>query len=288
MFNKKLTTVILTTALLATAVPTTAVNASNKFSVYSSNAFLKKASKQAARASKKYGLYPSVMMAQAVVESNWGTSLLATKANNLFGMKANDDWKGKRYNKQTLEWVNGKYKTIIGSFRKYSSYEKSFEDNAKKLRFGVTWQPLRYSKAWIENAKNYQAATKALTGTYATEPHYNTILNTRIKNYKLNAIDPKISTKKYTVTASMSVATYKWPTDHSVSPKKSSIVKGKKYKVTKTITYYNDTQRMYLSGKGWVNSTVIKVAKASSNNETSVNGASKATSQTSQISSKKN
>ena len=49
--------------------------------------FLNKAAKQAVRAAKKYGTYPSVMIAQAIVESGWGQSGLAVNANNLFGMK---------------------------------------------------------------------------------------------------------------------------------------------------------------------------------------------------------
>ncbi|MCT6888645.1 MAG: glucosaminidase domain-containing protein, partial [Lactobacillus sp.] len=48
--------------------------------------FLNTAVKQAQKVSKKYGLYPSVMIAQAIVESNWGKSGLAVNANNLFGM----------------------------------------------------------------------------------------------------------------------------------------------------------------------------------------------------------
>ena len=55
-------------------------------------AFLDKASRQAQKAAKKYGVYPSVMIAQAIVESDWGRSGLATSANNLFGIKAGDGW----------------------------------------------------------------------------------------------------------------------------------------------------------------------------------------------------
>lgn len=34
----------------------------------------------------KNGLYPSVMLAQASLESGYGTSILAQNANNYFGM----------------------------------------------------------------------------------------------------------------------------------------------------------------------------------------------------------
>lgn len=56
--------------------------------------FLKKTAKQATKVAKKYGVYPSVMIAQAIVESGWGQSGLAVNANNLFGMKADNNWPG--------------------------------------------------------------------------------------------------------------------------------------------------------------------------------------------------
>src|SRR3712207_8207946 len=46
-------------------------------------------------------ILPSVTIAQACLESGWGTSDLATKANNLFGIKAKQDWKGESYTVRT-------------------------------------------------------------------------------------------------------------------------------------------------------------------------------------------
>lgn len=229
------------------------------------SAFLKKAAKQAQKASKKYGVYPSVMIAQAIVESGWGQSTLATEANNLFGMKANDGWDGATYTAKTREETSsGKSYYINAAFRKYSSYEGSFDDNGKKLRLGVTWQPDRYKGAWIENASTYAAATKALTGTYATDHRYNLSLNERITKYDLTKYDPQISTQTKSYNVEKSGATYAWPTDHSVSAKSGSVKKGQTVTVDKTITYYNGSQRMHIAGKGWVNSTLFKAGSQSS------------------------
>ncbi|WP_349399629.1 glycoside hydrolase family 73 protein, partial [Clostridium perfringens] len=41
------------------------------------------------------GIFPSITLAQAILESGWGRSGLAIKANNLFGIKADSGWKGK-------------------------------------------------------------------------------------------------------------------------------------------------------------------------------------------------
>lgn len=221
------------------------------------NAFLNKAAKQAEKAAKKYGTYPSVMIAQAIVESGWGQSGLAVNANNLFGMKADDSWPGESYATKTREEKNGKSVYVNAKFRKYNSFEESFEDNGKKLREGVSWQPLRYKGAWLENAKTYAEATKSLTGTYATDSKYDIALNSRITAHNLNKYDPVISNtaKSYTVTKSGS--TYNWPTDHSVASPIGSVKNGEKVVVTKTITYRDGSSRMYINGKGWINGTSL-------------------------------
>ena len=225
--------------------------------------FLNTATRQAQKVAKKYGLYPSVMIAQAIVESNWGQSGLAVNANNLFGMKADDSWPGATYSAKTREEdKNGKSYYITAKFRKYNTYQESFDDNGKKLRLGVSWQPDRYQGAWLENASSYADATKALTGTYATANNYNTILNSRITAYNLTQYDPTISNASKSYVVKKAGATYAWPTDHSVSAKTSSVNKGDAVTVTKTITFYNGKKRMYISGKGWVNDTLLDAGSA--------------------------
>lgn len=225
------------------------------------NAFLSKTAKQAEKAAKKYGVYPSVMIAQAIIESGWGQSGLAVNANNLFGMKADDSWPVESYLARTREEKDGKSYYINARFRKYNSFEESFEDNGKKLRNGVTWQPLRYQGAWLENANTYAEATKALTGTYATDSKYDIALNSRITSHNLNQYDPVISktTKHYTVEKSGSV--YNWPTNHSVAKAVGSVNSGEKVTVTKTITFHDGSSRMYIEGKGWINGTSLTKGK---------------------------
>ncbi|MEN2348549.1 glucosaminidase domain-containing protein [Lactobacillus helveticus] len=223
--------------------------------------FLNKAAKEAVKAAKKYGTYPSVMIAQAIIESGWGQSGLAVNSNNLFGMKADDSWSGESYLARTREEKDGKSYYINARFRKYNSLKESFEDNGKKLREGVSWQPLRYKGAWLENANTYAEATKALTGTYATDSKYDIALNSRITSHNLNQYDPVISktTKHYTVEKSGSV--YNWPTDHSVAKAVGSVKSGEKVTVTKTITFHDGSSRMYIEGKGWINGTSLTKGK---------------------------
>lgn len=269
MKKRLLTSIAAAVVLTSTIVPATNIPGVNnvrsqKVSAATDvqNAFLNKAAKQAVKAAKKYGTYPSVMIAQAIVESGWGQSGLAVNANNLFGMKADDSWGGATYSAKTREEdKNGKSYYITAKFRKYNSFEESFEDNGKKLREGVSWQPLRYKGAWLENASNYAAATKALTGTYATDSKYDIALNSRITSHNLNQYDPIISrtTKTYRVDKSGSV--YNWPTDHSVARAVGSVKNGEKVTVTKTITYKDGSTRMYIEGKGWINGSSLTHSK---------------------------
>ena len=88
-------------------------------------------------------ILPSVTIAQACLESGWGTSELATKANNLFGIKAKDDWKGESYTVRTAEYDENNKKFYINApFRKYGSWKESLIDHAKF--FHEEWREAHY------------------------------------------------------------------------------------------------------------------------------------------------
>ena len=72
---------------------------------------------------------PAIAAAQAALESAYGNSQLATKGNNLFGIKAGSSWKGEVVKFQTKEFDgdNGMYFTTA-AFRKYRSLAHCFED----------------------------------------------------------------------------------------------------------------------------------------------------------------
>ena len=141
-------------------------------------------------------LYASVMIAQAILESEHGQSgLSAAPNNNLFGMKG-------RYqnNSVTLETSeddgSGNMTTVMAEFRKYPSYEESMKDYVKLLRNGVSWNKNFYAGVFKSNTKSYTDATKFLTGSYATDSKYNEKLNTVIAKYDLNQYDSPVKNKK--------------------------------------------------------------------------------------------
>ena len=221
-----------------------------------SDAFLNKVGTQAQKTSKKYGVYASLMLAQAALESSWGNSTLSTRAYNFFGMKAGTGWTGATYTARTAE-QNSKGKTyyIKAAFRKYSSYQASFNDYGVKMRTTLGGTGLRYSKTWLENASSVSKAADAIKAAgYATDVNYPSKLKRLIKTYNLTKYDPVVSKTSYKAKIVKSGSAYLYPTDHSVSPKLSTITAGQTVTVTKTFTYYNGTKRMYLKGLGWVNS----------------------------------
>lgn len=67
----------------------------------------------------------SITLAQALHESANGTSQLAVKANNHFGVKCSRNWSGKRF------YRNGNKRNSC--FRKYESVEDAYEDRSKFL-----------------------------------------------------------------------------------------------------------------------------------------------------------
>lgn len=116
-----------------------------------------------------YGVLPSIIIGQAILESNWGQSKLAAKYNNLFGIKAYG--KQKKVNLETKEYVNEVWVTIQGDFRVYNTWEESMDDHTKLFINGVTWNPKLYDKVLL--ATNYKEAAKALQKAgYATDPTY--------------------------------------------------------------------------------------------------------------------
>ncbi|WP_125765583.1 glucosaminidase domain-containing protein [Levilactobacillus mulengensis] len=135
----------------------------------------------------KYKLYPSVMMAQAALESAWGTSTLTTTANNYFGIKG--AYNGQSVTMQTSEYdSNGQLYYTNANFRKYPSAKASMTDNATLLRNGTSYNPTIYSGTWRENAATYSDAANALTNTYATAPTYGSSLISIIKTYSLSSL----------------------------------------------------------------------------------------------------
>ena len=118
-------------------------------------------------------LFSSVVIAQAICESNWGQSKIMMNANAIFGIKATSSWKGKVYNANTQECYDGStYTNITACFRAYNSLAESIADYFD-LILGLS----RYHGA-INASSPLECITAIKNGGYATSPTYiNTIMS---------------------------------------------------------------------------------------------------------------
>lgn len=92
------------------------------------------------------GLYVSVMLAQAALESGYGQSQLTQKYNNYFGILADSSWNGKK-----VTFSNG------FTYRVYSNVRESVRDYVNFLSSNS-----RYKKAGVFGAKSPEEEARAL------------------------------------------------------------------------------------------------------------------------------
>lgn len=177
----------------AVAALTQASSATTGVSKASQESFISTIGPIAQQAASKYNVYASVMMAQSIIESAWGTSTLSSKYNNYFGIKG--DYNGSFISFPTQEWSADKgYYTIYDNFRSYPTIYDSFADNGNLLRSGISGASDFYKGTWKENTSSYKDATNWLQGRYATSPIYASTLNNIIGTYNLTQYDSEAST----------------------------------------------------------------------------------------------
>ncbi|HEY8889330.1 MAG TPA: glycoside hydrolase family 73 protein [Clostridium sp.] len=135
---------------------------------------------------KKDGIFASITLAQAMLESGTGSSGLTSKANNLFGVKAYD-WTGKTVQMMTKEHVQGIDIYVLAPFRAYDNWNDSIEDHADFLIQNST-----YTQNGVFTSKTYAEQAQALQNAgYATDPNYAISLVILIKQYNLDKYDRK-------------------------------------------------------------------------------------------------
>ena len=125
----------------------------------------------------------STVIAQAIIESNSGKSILGYKYHNYFGMKCGSRWKGKSVNLKTKEeYTIGTLTTIKDNFRVYDSIEegvKGYYDFISTKRYAN----LKESKTYVEYAENLKA------DGYATSSKYVNTLCTTVDAHNLTKYD---------------------------------------------------------------------------------------------------
>lgn len=122
---------------------------------------------------REYCIPASITIAQAIVESSSGKSILATKANNHFGIKCSTGWKGKYFLKNDDKPNE--------CFRSYDNLSQSFEDHSRIL---ITRK--HYQFLFNYSSKDYKRWAYGLKKAgYATNPKYAEQLIKCIQRFKL-------------------------------------------------------------------------------------------------------
>ncbi len=147
--------------------------------------YIEKYSDIAVHQMKKHNIPASITMAQGLLESAAGTSTLAVKGNNHFGIKCHNDWTGP-YMLRNDDAPNER-------FRVYKSAEESYEDHSlflvNRRRYASLFTlPITDYKGWAYGLK---------AAGYATSPTYAVNLIRIIENYNLTELDREVVGKRH-------------------------------------------------------------------------------------------
>jgi flagellum-specific peptidoglycan hydrolase FlgJ len=148
-------------------------------------AFINAIAPGALAAQRQYGVPAAVTIAQAIDESGWGQSQLATQDNNLFGIKGTGP--GGSVVQPTQEYENGQWVTVSAPFRVYTNVAQSISDHSLLLATGSAYQQA------MADRRSPDAFASDLTGVYATDPDYGANLITIMRQYNLYRFDAATS-----------------------------------------------------------------------------------------------
>ena len=154
-------------------------------------AYIERFKNIAIREMERTGVPASIKLAQGLLESGAGSSYLARKANNHFGMKCGSSWKGRKaYRKDDDYDENGVLKKSC--FRAYKSADESYIAHSEFLR--DPRKEHRYGFLFRYDVTDYKRWARGLKKSgYATSGTYDKKLINIIESYQLNRFD-KLST----------------------------------------------------------------------------------------------
>lgn len=146
--------------------------------------FIEVIAKYVIKYANDYGIkVHSPIIAQAILESGWGSSTLASKYNNFFGLKCGGSWKGKSVNMATKEEYSvGTLTDIRANFRVFDSIEAGVKGYFEFINYS------RYANLkGVTNPEEYCRLIKA--DGYATSSTYVTNLMRVIRDNNLTRFD---------------------------------------------------------------------------------------------------
>ncbi|MEL6802693.1 MAG: glucosaminidase domain-containing protein [Bacteroidota bacterium] len=135
------------------------------------------------------GIPASIKLAQGLHESGAGSSFLATRANNHFGIKCGRNWTGREAYRRDDDYdENGRL--IESCFRGYRNPEASYRDHSEFLRDPAK---MRYNFLFRLDPTDYASWAEGLRQAgYATDPAYPQKLIRIIETYELYRFDQRV------------------------------------------------------------------------------------------------
>lgn len=133
---------------------------------------------------QRTGVPASIKLAQAILESNSGTSTFSQSSNNHFGIKCKSYWKGEKYYHKDDD-LNDAGQLIKSCFRSYESVLDSYVDHSHFLKNSPYYGQL-FDVAgadyidWARGLQHYG---------YATDPAYAEKLIRIIERHDLQLLD---------------------------------------------------------------------------------------------------
>jgi len=139
------------------------------------------------RVASALNLNPQALLAQAALETGWGQRMPrnadGTSSNNMFGIKAGEEWSGARATADTVEVSDGVASTRRTAFRAYGSIEESVNDFGKLLATSP-----RYREALSAGRDAEVYITSMGKSGYATDPQYSNKLNQILNSDPIQAL----------------------------------------------------------------------------------------------------
>lgn len=172
------------------------------------------------------GIPASIKLAQGILESNCGKSELACKANNHFGIKCGNDWRGKTFKKEDDDYENGKltkscFREFPSVYDSYIAHSDFLTDPKKSARYGFLFEL---------DATDYKAWAKGLSKAgYATDPQYANRLIDIIEKNQLYIYDTPL------------------PQQYAESGKNHKKEKRAPYAQVSSVRYHNDVKYVVAS-----------------------------------------
>ena len=157
--------------------------------------FVEKLWTLAEQTAQKLHVSPEVILSQAALETGWGRHVISNgqqSSFNLFNIKADPAWQGKRMDKVSMEYAHGKSIRQKSSFRAYDSFEQSFNDYAHFIKNNPRYKTALDTTEKAEQSLHDKSYIKGIhKAGYATDPDYSNkvlkVLNSEaIQNQRLN------------------------------------------------------------------------------------------------------